>query len=232
MSHSPPSKAALSYLGPYRLLNLIHKGQGSDLWQAYDDGKQRMVGIKAVSKKHLKNREHVSYLRQEYKVGLKAVHPRIIEVFAFDIDRGIPYLAMEWFSAPNMKQRIRLGTDPIAHVMAQVVEEAAEGLAHLNKLGWVHRDVKPDNFLISDQGEVKLIDLGLAIRARRGLAKWLSLRSRIQGTRSYISPEQLRGGAVDQRAERLQFRLHHPRAIGRQAAVHGQQRARTAHETT
>ena len=85
------------------------------------------------------------------------------------------------------------------------MEEAAEGLAHLNKLGWVHRDVKPDNFLVNDQGEVKLIDLGLAVRARRGLAKWLTLRSKIQGTRSYISPEQLRGGAVDQRADVYSF---------------------------
>jgi eukaryotic-like serine/threonine-protein kinase len=189
-------------------LNVVHTGQaGSLLWQAYDDGKKRMVGIKTLQPKFCDDREQVGYLRQEYKVGLKATHPRVIEVYCFDIDRGgAPYLAMEWFPAPNLKQRIHQGGyEKIAYLVPKIIEEAAEGLAAVHAQGWVHRDIKPDNFLVSDDGEVKLIDLGLAVRARHGLFKLFAGKSKIQGTPSYMSPEQIRGAALDQRADVYSF---------------------------
>jgi eukaryotic-like serine/threonine-protein kinase len=126
-------------------------------------------------------------------------------VYRFDWDRGQPYVAMEWFSAPNMKQRILQGVERIAPLAQQIIDQAAEALGYFNRMGWVHRDIKPDNFLVGDQGEVKLIDFALAKRQRRGLAKWFMPRAKIQGTKSYISPEQIRGEAVDQRADLYSF---------------------------
>ena len=98
-------------LGSYRLLKVIHAGQARQLWQAYDDGRQRMIAIKAVLPKAAKDSEQVGYLRQEFKVGQEIKHPRIIEVYNFDIDRGTPFLAMEWFPAPNLKKQIRTKED-------------------------------------------------------------------------------------------------------------------------
>ena len=195
------SKAVPGHIGAYRLLNVVHTGHGSMLWQAYDDAKQRIVGIKTLRDDFLRDREQIGYLRQEYKVGRQVVHPRIIEVYSFDSDRGVPYVAIEWFAAPNMKQRILQGLDKIAPLTPTIVDQAAEALGHFNRKGWVHRDIKPDNFLVADDGSVKLIDFALARRSRRGLAKWLTPRSKIQGTKSYIAPEQIRGVAVDQRSD-------------------------------
>ena len=189
------------YIGPYRLLNVVHTGHGCVLWQAYDDAKQRIVGIKTLRDDFRKDREQIGYLRCEYKVGRKVAHPRIIGVYAFDSDRGTPYLAIEWFAAPNMKQRILQGLDKVGPLTATIVAQAAEALGYFNRMGWVHRDIKPDNFLVADDGSVKLIDFALARRSRRGLAKWLTPRSKIQGTPSYISPEQIRGMAVDERSD-------------------------------
>ena len=86
------------YLGPYRLLNVVHTGHASQVWQAYDDAKQRIVGIKTLLEKARKDREHLAFLRREYVVGRKVRHPHVIEFYALDWDRGQPYLAMEWFS--------------------------------------------------------------------------------------------------------------------------------------
>jgi len=205
-SERPVSGNAPGYIGPYRLLNVIHTGHGCQIWQAYDDANGRKVGVKIPRPEFRKDRPTIASLRHEYKVGRHVVHPRVLEMLAYKVDRGTPYLAMEWFTAPNMKEHIRQGIQKIAHLLPKIVEQAAEGLSHFNERGWVHRDVKPDNFLVSDQGEVKLIDFALARRLPRGLGRWLPGRSRkIQGTRSYMAPEQIRGEEVDQRADVYSF---------------------------
>ncbi len=70
-------------LGSYRLLKVIHASQVSQLWQAYDDGRQRMIAVKAILPKAAKDSEQVGYLRQECKVGLEIKHPRTIESLQF-----------------------------------------------------------------------------------------------------------------------------------------------------
>ena len=199
------AKDAPKYLGGYRLHNIVHASRTCLIWQASDDRNNRLVGIKALREEFAKNREHVSSLRWEHAVSRKTVHPRIVEVFTFGMDKGIPFLAMEWYPFPNMKYWIRQGRSKTLHVMPKIIEQAAEGLAYFNEQGFVHRDVKPDNFLVGDDGEVKLIDLALAVKARRGLARLFASRSKVQGTRSYMSPEQIRGAALDQRADVYSF---------------------------
>ncbi len=152
-----------------------------------------------------RDREQIGYLRWEYAIGRELKHPQVIEIEKYDVDRGRPYLIMEWFAAPNMKNRIRQGVEPIAHLLAGIVEQAGMGLEVLHKAGYVHRDVKPDNFLVSDTGEVKLIDFALAHRARRGLAKFFVRAPKLQGTRSYMAPEQIRCAAADPRADLYSF---------------------------
>ncbi|MGA2063533.1 MAG: serine/threonine-protein kinase [Thermoguttaceae bacterium] len=202
------AKSALGYLGPYRLLNVVHTGQSSQIWQAMDDGRQQMVAVKTLNEKCPKDAEHIGNLRREYNVCRTLVDPRIIQVYAFGVDRGMPYLATEWFPTPNLKRRIRSKEEreKIAHLIPKIIEEAAGGLGFAHQRGWVHRDIKPDNFLADDEGRVKLIDFGLARRARHGLlARLLSPRWPRQGTPSYMSPEQIRRGPLDERSDVYSF---------------------------
>jgi serine/threonine protein kinase len=186
---------------------VVHTGKASQLWQAYDDGKQRMAAVKSLLEDFAKDGGQIRYLRQEYAVGREVVHPRVIEVYAFDTDRGIPYLASQWFAAPNLKKWIHNKEDRrrLACQIPTIIEQAAEGLGCLHHHGWIHRDIKPENFLAKGDGQVKLIDFGLAQRAKRGWARFLSFRSKRQGTPSYMSPEQIRGTTLDLRADVYSF---------------------------
>ncbi len=192
-------------IGPYRLLNVVHTSRASRIWQAYDDRKEQMVGIKTLQEEYHKDREQVGYLRWEYFVGRKVTGERIIRMFGFDTDRGCPYLAMEWFSSSNLKHKIREGIGKIAYLLPKMIEQSAEALECFNAAGFVHRDVKPDNFLVADDGSVKLIDFALARRKQSGLGKLLAPQTQVQGTRSYMAPEQIRGTAVDQRTDVYAF---------------------------
>ena len=195
------SSEAPGYVGPYRLLNVVNTGQNSQMWQAYHDGQKRFYGVKILLDKFRRNREQINYLRWEYTVGSKLDDDRIIRIVEFNTDRGNSYLAMEWFSAPNLKQLIRQGVEKVEYLIPQIIDQATAALAYFNNQGWIHRDIKPDNFLASDTGHVKLIDFALAQRFRGRLCKLFTPKTKVQGTRSYMAPEQIRGKPLDDRSD-------------------------------
>ncbi len=195
------NKAVPGYLGPYRLLNVVHTGPTTQIWQAYDDRGQRFLAVKTLLEDYQKSREYVGYLRWEHKVGCRLVCERIIRIGEFGFDRHVPYLAMEWFAGMTMKHHLRQGVEAIVAQVPKIVAQAAEGLAYFNAQGWVHRDIKPENFLVAENGDVKLIDFALARRSKGLLSGWFSPRSKVQGTKSYMSPEQIRSRPLDQRAD-------------------------------
>ena len=86
-----------------------------------------------------------------------------------------------------------------------MLTNAAAGLAHMHDKGWVHRDVKPDNYLINDENEVRLIDFTIAAKKTGGLGKLLGGKTKVQGTYSYMGPEQIRGQGVDPRDDVYSF---------------------------
>jgi serine/threonine protein kinase len=183
------------------LLNVVNTGQTCQIWQAYHDGLERFFAVKTLLPDFQRKKEHAEYLKWESNVGAKLDHPNVMKIHEYGYARGMPYLAMEWFSSPNMKQWIRKGMENYGHLVPKMAIGAASGLAYFNDAGWVHRDVKPDNFMVTEDGQVKLIDFALARRGRGLLARLFSPKSKVQGTRSYISPEQLRGQALDGRAD-------------------------------
>lgn len=194
-------KEVPGYIGPYRLVKLAHRGPAIEIWQASQDSQKRWVAVKTPIEKLRRNREQIRLLQWEYAVAHDLVHPGIVRMYEFEIVRGIPYLAMEWVPSPHMKMRIRQGPDQIAHLIPTIIQQAGEALGCLNEAGWVHRDIKPENFLVADDGTVKMIDFALARRSRRGLGRLFARKTKIQGTCSYMAPEQIRGKAADQRAD-------------------------------
>ena len=115
-------------------------------------------------------------------------------------------MLLELFKTLNLKQQIISGGNKkLFHRAKEILTEAAAGLAHLHEKGWVHRDIKPDNFLVNDENIVKLIDFNLAQKPAGGLGKLFGAKTKVQGTHSYMAPEQIRGQPLDARADVYSF---------------------------
>ena len=195
------SSTSIGYLGPYRLLNVVNTGQSSRLWQAYDDDKREFVGVKTLLNQFAKQKDQIQILKWEYEVGAKLSHPHLIDIREFGWHQGTPYLVMEWFASPNLKMWINRGYEQYCSYLPTMLPTLVESLAYLHSKGWVHRDVKPDNFLFHEENGVKLIDFALAKKAVAGIGKLFAMRSKPQGTASYMSPEQIRGLAPEPQAD-------------------------------
>jgi serine/threonine-protein kinase len=193
----------LQYIGKYRLLKQLHASRTGEVWEARDDAANLRVVVKYPNRDFRKDRTEIAALKREYEVGSLMKHKYVIEVYEFSTFRGTPYVVMEHFLAPNMKQAIRADHEALYAVSTEIVRTAAEGLAFFHTQGWVHCDVKPDNFLVGEAGLTKLIDYSIA---RKPIGKLSSLfGGKRQGTRSYMAPEQIRAGAIDQRADIYSF---------------------------
>jgi len=198
---SKVSSAGHGFAGPYQLLNIVNTGQTSQVWQGYHPGTREYAAVKTLQADFARDKAHVGFLKWEFAVAGKIEHERICRVYQFGRDRGVPYLALEWCPAPNLKIRIRQDRALVRRHAHRVAIEATEGVMEFCRRGWVHRDIKPDNFLVTDEGAVKLIDFGLAQKAKKGFSALIARKSKVQGTRSYMSPEQIRGKPLDERAD-------------------------------
>lgn len=198
-----------NYIGSYRLLKLVRAGASCQIWEALNETDNRRCALKALQEQYRSDRGMIALLKHEYTVGKDLRHESVIRIYEFNVLKGIPFLALEYFESSNLKQHMRQRREDGVAVlpfdqprMANIIRQCAVGLSYLHEQGWVHRDVKPDNFLVNVAGQVKLIDFAIAQRIRKkGWASLLAGRSKIQGTRSYMSPEQIRGEVLDARSD-------------------------------
>ncbi len=193
-------------VGGYRLLKHMVTGQTSQVWEVVEGASGRHFAMKLLLPEKANDATMRRFLLHEADVGRELAHPNIIRIVAVDRNPENPYFVMEYFPAGNLKLRIMRKEMDFIHERAQdILKQAATGLAFMNAKGWIHRDVKPDNMLVNSAGELKLIDFALAQRIPTGWAKFFWRKARAQGTRSYMSPEQIRGLALDARADVYSF---------------------------
>ena len=193
--------AGRNQIGPFQLVRLVRSGQTTQVWVALDGSHTQRYALKILKEDYRKDRSQVSQMRHEYMVGKDLDDERVIHIFDFNIDGIVPYLVLELFGSRNLKQTINDGYRQVAHKAPQIIEQAAAGLNYFHQQGWVHRDIKPDNYLIDDDFQVKLIDFSLSTKRKSGLTRLFRGRSKVQGTRSFMSPEQIRGGGLDNRSD-------------------------------
>ncbi len=200
-----PMSRQRDFLGPYRLARLIRGGSTADVWEAIEEHTEDRYALKILKQNSMDDKTEVAALKHEYAVAKELASPRIIKVKEMRTEAGVLFLAMELFSELNMKQALRRGPDSLAFMLDKIVEQAAEGLYYMHTKNYIHLDIKPDNFLVSREGVVKLIDFTISEKKKTGLSKLFHSSKVARGTRSYMAPEQIRRKVCDERTDIYAF---------------------------
>lgn len=191
------------YLGKYKLLSHIGSGGMGSVYLAEHQVMRHRVAIKLLPN-HLA--AHASYLErfhQEARASAALAHPNIIRAFDVDQQENIHYLVMEYIEGADLQVIVsRSGPLPFETV-ANYMRQAAEGLAYAHRMGVIHRDVKPANLLVDNEGTVKILDMGLARFSDETQASLtMAYDQKMIGTVDYLAPEQaLDSHGVDGRAD-------------------------------
>jgi serine/threonine-protein kinase len=198
--------ATQQFVGSYRMYHLIRAGAIYEIWAVRPMSETTAYAMKWLPPGSKYSRSTVAELKHEYHVGSSLDHPNVIKTYDFGKTSNGAYMLLELFKVPNLKQQLISGGHKKLHHRAKpILAAAAAGVAHLHEKGWVHRDVKPDNFLVREDDVVKLIDFNLTRKPAGALSKLFGGRSTVQGTHSYMAPEQIRGQQVDARADIYSF---------------------------
>src|SRR3954463_5249270 len=177
----------------YRLEARIGAGGMSTVYRAQDTVLERPVAIKLMNREGAADSAQLERFKREARAVAQLSHPHIVTVIDYGEDENRPYIVLEYVGGETLKQRIRrCGRLPVAEAGGYAVEIArALGCAHAHHI--VHRDVKPQNVLIDEEGTAKVTDFGIA---RTLDEEGLTAEGRVLGTTDYVSPEQALGHAV------------------------------------
>ncbi|MFO1062708.1 MAG: serine/threonine-protein kinase [Pirellulales bacterium] len=194
------------FLGPYRLARLIRVGNSCQVWEAIKSPDGGRYALKVLRPDFRHDKTELTFLRNEYEIASQMAHPNVIKVHELVMDGQAPFISLELFSELNMKQALRRGPESLAYMLDKIISQCTESLYYMHSKGYVHCDVKPDNFLVSRDGEVKLIDFTISQKIKTGLAKLFSGKAKnVQGTLSYMAPEQIQGKSLDEKVDVYSF---------------------------
>ncbi len=180
----------------YEVLSKVGAGGMADVYKGRDRMLNRYVAIKVLKKEYKEDENFVRKFRSEAQAAAGLNHPNIVNVYDVGEDRGLYYMVMELVEGITLKDYIekkgRLYHKEIISIAIQMC--TGVGIAHAAEI--IHRDIKPQNIIISREGKVKVTDFGIAKATTSN-----TVSSNAMGSVHYTSPEQARGGFSDQRSD-------------------------------
>jgi eukaryotic-like serine/threonine-protein kinase len=179
----------------YELEELVGAGGMSSVYRAHDVVLERHVALKVMHEQLTTDGDHVERFRREARLAAQLSHPNIVTVIDRGEQEGRQFIVFEYVEGENLKSLIVREAPLSEREAVELALQIADGLAFAHAHGLVHRDVKPQNVLLTEDGRAKVTDFGIArsIVVQRGLTQ----TGTVMGTSDYISPEQARGGPVD-----------------------------------
>jgi len=220
--------AAGTKLGPYEIQSPLGSGGMGEVYRATQRSLGRQVAIKVLSPEFASDPDRLRRFEQEARSASALNHPNIISIYDVGCEGANSYIAMEFVDGKTLRDLLEAGPIPIKKSL-QIVAQLADGLAKAHAAGIVHRDVKPENVMITRDGFVKILDFGLAKLTRPDpegrestVAGFNSTQlGMVLGTVGYMSPEQVRGLNADARSDIFSLGATCYEMISGKRAFHG-----------
>jgi eukaryotic-like serine/threonine-protein kinase len=202
-------------LGPYEILGPLGAGGMGEVYRARDSRLDRIVAVKVLPASFAADADRLRRFEQEARSVAALNHPNILAVHDIGTHDGAPYMVCELLEGETLRARLHGGVLSSRKAVDLAIQ-IAEGLAAAHEKGIVHRDLKPENIFLTKDGRVKILDFGLAKIAPGGsepnaaqtltsVQVALTEAGQVLGTAGYMSPEQVRGIAVDYRSDIFAF---------------------------
>jgi serine/threonine-protein kinase len=185
----------------YKILGKLGKGAMAVVYKAKQISLDRVVAIKVLPKRFSENPEYVKRFYQEGRAAAKLNHNNIVQAIDVGEAGGYHYFVMEYVEGKTLYEDLSAGRVFSEQEALDIVIQIAQALKHAHSMGLIHRDIKPKNIMINQEGVVKLADMGLA-RETTDIEAAQSEAGKAYGTPYYIAPEQIRGEIdIDGRAD-------------------------------
>jgi len=193
-------------IGGFQLIRKVAESQSAEIFLAIRlsaRGQGGEYALKALRPHFARDPVYRGYIRTEYRVSANLDHPNLVRVYDVEMNDPRPHLIMGFIPGRSLQTVLRRQQPDLRSVLVWL-SQAADGLAYFHELGWVHRDVKPQNMIVSEDGQVRVVDFALAQRQDTSAVRHLIRRWRERrrpGTWSYMSPEQIQGGWLTAQAD-------------------------------
>ena len=184
--------------GRYQVLSRLARGGMASVYEAVDTRLDRVVALKIMHAALAEDPDFVARFRREARAAAQLSHPNVVAVFDQGEADGLPYLTMEFVPGRTLRDVLREYGSLTPEQALTILDPVLEALAAAHDAGFVHRDVKPENVLISDDGRVKVTDFGLARAVTNVTA---ATQGMLIGTVAYLSPEHVERGDADARSD-------------------------------
>ena len=177
--------------GRYRIKSLIGSGGMANVYKAYDEESQRIVALKVLKDEHRGDMEFVRRFEREAQAVLMLSHENIVRSYDVGEDDGVSYIVLEYVEGKTLKELIKEEGPLSPKTAVNYACQVLDALSHAHERGIIHRDVKPQNVIITPRGKAKLTDFGIARDAAATTRTFAG--TNVIGSVHYISPEQARG---------------------------------------
>jgi len=199
-------------LGPYEIVSPVGAGGMGEVYRARDTRLGRDVAIKVLPEAVANDADRLRRFEQEARTIAALNHPNILGIHDIGVHEGAPFLVSEFLEGQTLREKLVSGPLPVRRTIDYALG-IAEGLAAAHEKGIVHRDLKPENVFVTRDGRIKVLDFGLAklVKPEKDheitvtLASERTLPGTVMGTVGYMSPEQVRGDAIDPRSDIFSF---------------------------
>ena len=180
----------------YEIISRIGSGGMADVYKAKDGKLNRLVAVKVMKAEFSEDKNFIAKFRKEAQAAAGLAHPNVVNVYDVGEDNGIYYIVMELVQGITLKDYITRKGKLTVREATSIAIQVSLGLEAAHRSNIVHRDVKPQNIIISTDGKVKLSDFGIARAASSN-----TISSNVMGSVHYSSPEQVRGGYSDAKSD-------------------------------